>query len=115
MIYVNIVRDKEGFIWEYTVEGHAGSGDPGNDIVCAAVSAIAYTGANALEELAGIKLTPKVLTVKSGYMKCVVPTDIPKDKKETVRTILETTAIGFRQIRYTPAYKKYISIVDEEV
>lgn len=119
MISISIVRDKEGFIWEYTVEGHAGAGEPGNDIVCAAVSAIAYTGVNALEEIAGIKLTskkgPKVLTEKSGFMKCVIPIDIAEDKKNTVRIILETTVVGFKQIKCTPLYKKYIAILDEEV
>jgi len=40
-------------------QGHAGYGRSGKDIVCAAVSALAYTAAGALEELAGIKGTTK--------------------------------------------------------
>ena len=40
MISINIVRDSQGFIWEFTVEGHAGFSEQGSDIVCAAVSAI---------------------------------------------------------------------------
>jgi len=118
MINIHIVRDKNGFIWEYTVQGHAGSGEPGNDIVCAAVSALAYTGANALEELAGIKLRKKgsrVLTISEGYMKCVVPVDISEEMKSKIRIILETIVIGFKQIVYTPNYKEYVSILDEEV
>lgn len=119
MVKIHIVRDKTGFIWEYTVEGHAYAGEPGKDLVCAAVSAIAYTGANALEELAGIKLKArngsKVLTEKPGYLKCVIPHDITEDKKSMVKVILETVRVGFEQIKYTPSYKKYISILDEEV
>jgi uncharacterized protein YsxB (DUF464 family) len=116
MVRVHVVRDKTGFIREYTVEGHAESGKPGKDIVCASVSAIAYTGANALEELAGIKLeNTRYLTVRNGYMKCVIPSDIPEEKKNTVKIILDTIVVGFQQLEYTPAYKKYISILDEEV
>lgn len=116
MVKVNVVRDNSGFIWEYTVKGHAESGEYGQDIVCASVSVIAYTGANALEELAGIKLeNTRYFTVKDGYMKCVIPSDIPEEKKNTVKIILDTIVVGFKQLEYTPSYKKYISILDEEV
>lgn len=112
MTNVNIVRDKEGFIWEITVDGHAGSSQKGdNDIVCAAVSAIAFTAINALEELTGIKS----YSTKDGWMKCTVPADIPQDLKPKVKIILDTIAIGFKQIEYTPSYKRYISVLDEEV
>ncbi len=115
MVNIHIVRDKEGFIWEYTVKGHAGAGKAGEDIICAAVSAVAYTGVNALEELAGVKMSKKVLTVRDGYLKCIIPADIPDNIKSKVRTILETIAVGFKQIEYTPGYSEYISILDEEV
>jgi len=111
MVNVHIVRDTEGFIWEFTVEGHAGSGKRGNDIVCAAVSAVAFTALNALEELAGISS----YTMSDGVIKCTVPADISPDLKLKVKTILDTIAIGFKQIEYTPSYRKYISILDEEV
>jgi len=111
MIKVNIARDKSGFIWEYTVQGHAEAGEHGNDVVCAAVSAIAFTGINALSELLGIQSFSK----QSGYMKCTIPTDISEDKKHTARVILDTIAVGFKQIEYTPGYRKYIRVLDEEV
>jgi uncharacterized protein YsxB (DUF464 family) len=112
MTRVNIVRDKEGFIWEITVDGHAGaSGKGDNDIVCAAISAVAFTAINALEELAGIKSYSK----KDGCIKCTVPVDIPQDLKPKVKIILDTVAIGFKQIEYTPSYRRYISVLDEEV
>lgn len=111
MINISIVRDKDGFIWEFAVKGHAGADKYGKDVVCAAVSAIAYTALGALDELAGIKS----FTEEDGYIKCTIPTDIPEERKSVVKIILETMAIGFKQIRYTPLYKKYMSILDEEV
>ncbi|MDP4094090.1 MAG: ribosomal-processing cysteine protease Prp [Bacillota bacterium] len=109
MINISIVRDKKGFIWEFTVKGHAGYGKYGSDIVCAAVSVVAYTAIGALDELAGIKNYSE----KDGYMKCSIPLDIPEDKKQTAGIILETMAIGFKQVRN--AYGKYVSVLEEEV
>jgi len=109
MITVNVVRDESGFIWQYIVEGHAEFAEEGKDIICSAVSVLAYTGINALEELVGIKN----YGIEKGYMICSVPTDILPELKEKVRIILETIVVGFEQLQLT--YEDYISVIDEEV
>ncbi len=109
MITINIVRDKSGFIWQYIVEGHAGFAEEGRDIICSAVSTVAYTGINALDELVGIKN----YGIENGYMICSVPTDISPELKEKVSIILETIVVGFRQLQLT--YEDYVSVLDEEV
>lgn len=110
MIKVNVVRDKEGFIWQFSVKGHAGFDKLGKDIVCAAVSVTAYNAVGALEELAGLK---NFYSEKDGFMLCSIPLSLSLDKKETVKVILETTVIGFKQIELS--YRKYVSVLDEEV
>lgn len=110
MIGIRIVRDKTGFIWQVAIEGHAGFAEEGRDIVCAAVSVTAYTAAGALVELAGIK---DCYHEKQGYMLISLPQNITDEQKKTARIILETTAIGFKQIEY--GYKEYVSVLDEEV
>lgn len=109
MIKINVVRDKSGFIWQYRVDGHAGFGKEGEDIVCAAVSVVAYMGINALDDLVGFKN----YSFKHGHMICSVPTDIAEEKKEKIRTILETVVVGFKQIEFT--YEDYVSVLEEEV
>ncbi|HOM03301.1 MAG TPA: ribosomal-processing cysteine protease Prp [Acetivibrio sp.] len=109
MIKVEVIRDSERFIREIKVRGHARYSRHGRDIVCAAVSALAYTAAGALEELAGIE----GYTEKDGYMRCTVPKDIPEEKKELVKTILETVVIGLKQVEL--GYAKYVSVLDKEV
>lgn len=109
MINVAIVRDKEGFIWEFTIKGHAGYGKYGSDIVCAAVSAIAYTALGALEELAGIKN----YTERDGYLKCSLPVNIAGDARYRAGIILDAMVIGLKQIEYS--YDKFVTVVDEEV
>jgi uncharacterized protein YsxB (DUF464 family) len=109
MINISIVRDKTGFIWEFTVKGHAGFGEYGSDIVCAAVSAIAYTALGALDELTGIRN----YTERDGYIKCSIPSDTPEDARSKARIILEAMTIGFKQIENE--YGKYVSVMNEEV
>lgn len=109
MINICIKRDKEGFIREFTVKGHAGYSKRGKDIVCAAVSAIAYTAVGALNELAGVNNYIE----EDGYMKCVLPAHMSDEGKYKARIILETMAIGFKQIECS--YGKYVSVSDEEV
>ena len=53
VIYQNSNSDYIGF----TTNGHAGSDDPGHDIVCSAVSAIAITILNSIEELSDVSFT----------------------------------------------------------
>lgn len=104
MIRIKVLKDKHGAIRGFTVKGHAGAGSYGNDIVCSAVSALAYTAVGALSALARIN----DYTEQDGYMTCRVADNIPDDKKECVRIILETILIGFKQIEFS--YGKYIDI-----
>ena len=109
MISIHIVRDSKGFIWEFSISGHAGFGEHGEDIVCSAVSAVAYTAIGALDHLAGVRNYSE----KDGYMKCSIPLDVPQDRKFKAQVILDAMAIGLKQIE--DSYKKYVSVVDEEV
>ncbi len=110
MIKISIKRDMQGFIWQFTVKGHAGFAEKGKDIVCAAVSVTAYTAAGAIEDLAGVM---DCYREKDGYMKCSIPKNITEQQKQVVRIILETTAIGFKQIEMN--YGDCVSVLEEEV
>lgn len=111
MTNVHIVRDNEGFIWQLAVKGHAGAGTKGNDIVCAAVSVLTFTALNSLDELAGLKC----YEILGDCIKISVPSGITNELKPKVKTILDTIAVGFKQIEYTPEYREYVSVLDEEV
>lgn len=50
---------------EFTVKGHSGAGEQGNDIICAAVSSAAIMAVNTITEILGEKDTSKV---KDGYL-----------------------------------------------
>ena len=42
MIFVRFLSEASGNLVGFVMEGHAGYADPGEDIVCAAVSSVAY-------------------------------------------------------------------------
>jgi len=110
MIKVVIKRDSEGSIRSFSVDGHAGYAKKGSDIVCSAVSATAYTAAGALQELAGLE---GCHTVADGHMTVTIPSSITGDQASIAGIIMETAAIGFKQIELS--YGKYVVVVEEEV
>lgn len=110
MIHVGIVRDQTGFIRQFSVKGHAGYARRGRDIICAAASVTAYTAVGALEDLAGLR---NIHTERDGFLTCSIPADITVQQKQVARVILDTTAIGFRQIELE--YPEFLSVVEEEV
>jgi uncharacterized protein len=110
MIRINIARDNDGNIRKFTIKGHAGFAEKGSDIVCSAVSAVAYMAVGALKAIADIGgHTEK----KEGYMEISLPMGISFDSKENAKIILETAEIGFKQIE--AEYGKYVMVMDEEV
>ncbi len=69
MTDVRLIFSKDSAICGFEISGHAGAGEEGNDLVCAAVSFLAITCANALETVA--KTRPDVAQ-HEGYLKAVL-------------------------------------------
>jgi uncharacterized protein YsxB (DUF464 family) len=89
----------------YQVSGHAGAGTEGNDLVCAAVSFLAITCANALETVAGAR--PQVNQGK-GYLEVLLSEgNVPHD----AIVILETFRQGARDLE--DAYPRNIRLYEQ--
>jgi uncharacterized protein YsxB (DUF464 family) len=110
MIRIVISRNSAGSITSLEIGGHSGYAEEGADIICSAVSATAYTAAGALGELAGLK---DCYSESSGHMTIRLPDNMSAKQAETAAIIMETTAIGFKQIEHS--YGRYVSVMDEEV
>jgi uncharacterized protein YsxB (DUF464 family) len=110
MINVNIGKDLAGNIKTFVVKGHAGYAEEGSDIVCSAISAIAYTAVGAIEELIGLK---SFFKQKDGFMSCKLDMELSPEKRHDAGIIMATAEIGFKQIEY--AYPDYVKVLDEEV
>ena len=68
MIRVRFTTDDD-LLTGFSLSGHAGAGEYGQDIVCAAVSSAAYMTANTITEIVG---APADITVDDGSMELTV-------------------------------------------
>jgi uncharacterized protein YsxB (DUF464 family) len=111
MISVTLRRDSTGFVREFKVDGHAGYAKKGNDdIVCSAISVLAYTAVGALSDLAGANPD---WTERDGHMECLVPDPekLPTVASGMARTILDTFALGCRQVEGSYG-RKHVRVTD---
>lgn len=126
MIKISVIKDKEGFIWQMAVQGHAGFDENGSDIVCSAVSITFLNAAHAIEKLVGISTDLTVEAIRENDvlydnhsedfenegMKLSIPTDISTQKHD-IFIIMRTAFIGFESIALK--YSDYVSVIEEEV
>ena len=100
MIRITVTR-KEGEITSLICKGHAGYAEEGRDIVCAAVSVLAFTCANALESVAGVKAR---VEEKDGFLSIFLPDQAGHD----AQTVMKTVVQGLRDV--CDAYPTYLQL-----
>lgn len=110
MITVLLMRTPSGFLRKITATGHAGYAKKGTDILCAAVSVIVQTAVGGLQDVARIQ---PACILENGRIECGVaaPETLDPKAREAVRIIMETAAIGCRQIELSYG-SRYISVRD---
>ena len=90
-----------------TIEGHANSGEPGHDLVCAGVSVLAYTlAANVGNMEANCLIRNPIVKLESGVAEISCE---PKHKAAAfVSRIFEAVCVGFEMLdRDYPQYISY--------
>lgn len=97
---------KGGLIRGFSCKGHALYAEAGRDIVCAAVSALTTTCANALETVAG---TQPEVKVQDGEMRLSLPHPEARD----AQVILLTLRQGLQDI--AEAYPDHIKLTERSV
>lgn len=110
MISISIYRKVNKEIEQFVVEGHAYAADPGQDIVCAAVSVLSQTTVLALHQIAHVAIEYEV---KNGYLKCKLPTNLTKKELYETKLLIDTMLLGLNNIQ--ESYPQYIEIHDKEV
>ena len=85
------VRQSGGNISGFTVAGHAGYADKGDDIVCAAVSILAINTVNSIEKLTG---SVPVIDESDGFLDVTVPDPAEKG----VKLLLDSFLLGIEGI-----------------
>ena len=92
-------------IFGFTLNGHAGAGVRGEDIVCAAVSSAAYMTANTVTEIIGATAD---ITVDDGYMQVMLT-----DKIADCQDILSGFQLHLQAMQ--EQYPKRVHLMNTEV
>ncbi len=95
MITINLLRNKSHSIQSFTISGHAGYGEQGTDIVCAAVTTAAMTAVNGLTDVANIPLEPEV---REGYLNCTLPEKLSQKQRREADVLLESMVLTFENL-----------------
>ena len=105
MIKVNFFHSENGAPSGFSFKGHAGYAAHGSDIVCAAISSVAYMTANTIIEI--MKIDADVDVDEDGKMTLKVPEESAEKTKELLLG-LELHIKGLRE-----QYPKNVTITTE--
>ncbi|MEW6525017.1 MAG: ribosomal-processing cysteine protease Prp [Bacillota bacterium] len=108
MVTVVFQRDGSGRVCGFAVGGHAGYAEAGQDIVCAAVSAITQTAVLGLEQFCG---TGVYCAIEPGSLVCRLSS--PAQQPGPAWYIVETMLLGLTEI--AREHPKYLRINTQEV
>lgn len=89
------VRRVHGRVTGFTVHGHAGYAPRGEDIVCAAVSALTDTVTLSLLRLAGVAVR---VEAREGHLACSLPEVLEDDAAERADLLINTLLLGVEEI-----------------
>lgn len=109
MTDVCVYRQNKDIV-KYTVSGHTGFGEAGEDIVCAAVSALCQATLNGLTDVVGISAG---FEVRDGYLECVLPEALSENRRHEADILLNTLILSLKDLE--EQYGDYITISELEV
>ena len=105
MITINIKKNDKNEIVKFSLEGHAGFAKSGNDIVCAAVSAITNMIIIGFEKLS---IIPRFEKDDDGYLSFELPDNLSEEQNIKVQYLLSCMTEEFMDIQKN--YKKHVKV-----
>lgn len=107
---INIVfTKKHNYFVSFNIKGHAGFSEEGYDIVCSAVSAVAYTFANGITEVLGVNADT---SIDDGFLNLNLENQ-PLDDIKECQILMKTMLCGMKNMEIN--YGDYIRVDIEEV
>ncbi len=96
-ISLTLWLDEQERVHQFELSGHAGYGVYGEDIVCAAVSALSIAAVNGLEHFLS---HPPQVEEKDGYLTCALP-ELSELELDQAQWILQTMSMAAQEIQRT--------------
>lgn len=106
MIRSIVWRDGQGRVRRFSVRGHAGAAEYGQDIVCAAVSILVTNAINSAEHLLGVKIADEA-QVAPGDVVCTIPSLAGHDD-EKLQLLFEAMVFGIQQV--ADSYPDFVTL-----
>ncbi len=97
---------EEGRRKGFVVQGHAGAAEPGQDIVCAAISALTQTVLLGLNTYLTVK--PVWELEDNGYLECWLPESLSGADAEKAALLLGTLELGLQCME--ESYGQYLKV-----
>jgi len=95
-IQLNLWCDEHERVHQFEVAGHAGYAEAGQDIVCAAVTALTFSAVNGLEHF--LAVAPEIVMAQDGYLKCSLR-QVDEQELNQAQWILGTMKLGLEGIQ----------------
>ncbi|MBQ7035891.1 MAG: ribosomal-processing cysteine protease Prp [Clostridia bacterium] len=99
-------KREENKITAFTVSGHTGYGEAGDDIVCASVSSVVWCTVNGLSEIAGL---PAEYESREGFVSLKVP-PLSDRERETADVLLESMYAFMQSL--SAQYSEFVKIME---
>ena len=96
-------------VYRFRVDGHAGYGEHGEDIVCAAISILAINTVNAIETFTSEPAKMIEFNEKNGVIDAEFPNVKSGEDAHDTNLIINTMVLGLETIKETYG-EKYIKI-----
>jgi uncharacterized protein YsxB (DUF464 family) len=97
-----------GHVAGLTVSGHACSAPKGEDLICAAVSALVQTYYFSLQRLLGLNIDADM---RDGYFSFQLPAKIGTETREKATFLAESMLVGLDEINNS--YSGYLLVTEE--
>lgn len=108
MTKVKFYKAEESYGWQgFQALGHTGYAEPGNDIVCAAVSALTQTAVLGLTEILAIDCLVQVDEHK-GSLLCLLPQGLSPQDRTQAQLVLKILYQGL--LATEKEYGKHVSV-----
>ena len=109
MITVTVTRENGNPVG-FRVSGHANMGEYGEDLVCAAVSAIVQTAILGITEVCHISAG---VSIDEGETVCILNKDASADEIQRAGIVIDTMIAGLRSIQQS--YPRTLKFRNKEV
>lgn len=108
MTGIKFFKTERGWLG-FQAAGHAGYADFGEDVVCAAVSALTQTAVIGLRKVLAIDCLLEV-DEETGLMLCLLPAGLAAEKWDQAQLVLEILYAGLADISTNEDYQRYVSL-----